>query len=234
MNKINETMKYFLQNAELENTISQIKKKIRLSMNGVVSDKMKKSGIVYKQNFGVDIPRLKEIALVFEKNSDLAQRLWALEIRETMILATLLQPLDNFTTEMADEWLKTINQNEMVEQCCMNLFSKLPEAVDLCLNWSQSERLWSRITAFTLGARIWNQFNGENRETIIKEAISQSDTEEFHQYKSVALILSRIARQNKEVADDIVTKISYMEKTGKMSHKFIFNEVMEEISFLNF
>jgi len=46
--------------------------------------------------------------------------------------------------------------------------------------------------------------------------------------------LCRIARQNKEVADDIRTKISYMEKTGKMSHKFIFNEVMEEISFLNF
>ena len=227
-------MRYYLQNPEIESTINQIRKKIRLSMNGVVSDKMKKSGIVYKQNFGVDIPRLKEIALVYEKNSDLAQRLWTLEIRETMILATLLQPIDNFTTEMADEWLENINQNEMVEQCCMNLFSKLPEAVDLCLRWSQSDSLWSRVTAFTLGARIWKQFDGENREAIINEAINHSDTEEFLQYKSVALLLCRIARQNKEVADDIRTKISYMEKTGKMSHKFIFNEVMEEISFLNF
>ena len=44
-------MKYFIQNPQLEAIIKEIRKKIRLSMNGVVADKMKESGIRYKQNF---------------------------------------------------------------------------------------------------------------------------------------------------------------------------------------
>ena len=51
-------MKYFIQNPQLEAIIKEIRKKIRLSMNGVVADKMKESGIRYKQNFGVYISLL--------------------------------------------------------------------------------------------------------------------------------------------------------------------------------
>ena len=227
-------MKYFIQNPQIEAIIKEIRKKIRLSMNGVVADKMRESGIRYKQNFGVDIPRLKQIATEYPQNHDLAQRLWALQIRETMILATLLQPVDKFSTEMADEWLSSLHQPEIVEQTCMNLLARLPFAVALSLRWVNSDRLWHQITAFILGARVWRDFNDVEREIMIRRAVELSDTSEFHLYKSIALVLCRLSRVGKEVAEQIQQRISFMERTDSPPYSFIYSEVSREISFLNF
>ena len=41
----------------------------------------------YKLIFGIEVPRLKEIASQYEKNHDLAQALWKENIRECQILA---------------------------------------------------------------------------------------------------------------------------------------------------
>ena len=121
-------MKYLLATPVLDAQIAEIKRKIMLSMNGIVSEQMTKSGISYKKNYGVTIPRIKEIAVGYPSNHDLAQRLWTLQIRETMIMATLLEPLDKFTSQNAREWISQFNQIEIVEQANMNLFCKLPFA----------------------------------------------------------------------------------------------------------
>ena len=227
-------MKYFIQNPQLEAIIKEIRKKIRLSMNGVVADKMKESGIRYKQNFGVDIPRLKQIAAEYSQNHDLAQRLWTLQIRETMILATLLQPVDKFTPEMAEEWLSKLLQPEIVEQTSMNLLAKLPYAVSLSLRWVNSTELWNQITGFILAARVWNDFDDSEREKIIHRAIELSDTAEYHLYKSIALALCRLARVSSRVAEQLLQRISFMKYDEIPSHTYIYSEVSREISFLDF
>ena len=89
-------MKFLLTNPKIDQQIAEIKRKIRLSMNGITSESMESGGIVYKKNFGVAIPRLREIAREYNPDHDLAQRLWMLKIRETMILATLLEEPEKF------------------------------------------------------------------------------------------------------------------------------------------
>ena len=56
--------------------IREIKKQFRLFMNGVVSQSMREKGLDYKLNFGIELPRLKEIAAKFEQNHEVAQALW--------------------------------------------------------------------------------------------------------------------------------------------------------------
>ena len=94
-------MKYTLVNPKLEAQITEIRRKIRLSMNGIVSGQMTEKGIHYKKNYGVSIPRIKEIASTYPPSHDLAQRLWNLQIRETMIMATLLEPAGSFQSQQA-------------------------------------------------------------------------------------------------------------------------------------
>ena len=65
-------------------------------MNGAVSQSMREKGLVYKLNFGVELPRIKMIAESYEKNHDLAQALWKEDIRECKILAGMLQPIETF------------------------------------------------------------------------------------------------------------------------------------------
>lgn len=43
------------------------KGQFRLFMNGVVSQSMREKGLDYKLNFGIELPRLKEIAARYEK-----------------------------------------------------------------------------------------------------------------------------------------------------------------------
>ena len=67
---------------DIKEQLKDIKTQLRLSMNGAVSQSMREKGLVYKLNFGVELPRIKMIAENYEKNHDLAQALWKEDIRE--------------------------------------------------------------------------------------------------------------------------------------------------------
>ncbi|HET7733413.1 MAG TPA: DNA alkylation repair protein, partial [Paludibacter sp.] len=173
-------MKFYITNPELDSKIAEIRRTIRLSMNGIVSDQMKNSGIIYKKNYGVPIPRIKEIAKAYSPNHDLAQRLWLLQIRETMIMATLLEPIDKFSPELAQNWVESFNQIEIVEQSCMNLFCKLPFATKLSLDWIQSNELWIQITGYILAARLVDKLSNNEIVEIVDKATKSSATNELH------------------------------------------------------
>ena len=226
-------MEYHIANPELDQQIKEIRAKIRLSMNGIVSDKMTQNGIFYKKNYGVDVPRIKEIAKLYASKHDLAQRLWSLQIRETMIMATLLEPVDKFTEELAQQWVETFNQIEIVEQTCMNFFSKLSYAASLSLKWIQSDKPWVQISGFILAARLAAKFNENEITTITHQASTLSDTNELHLYKAIALCLSRCARKDKHTATYILKEIDSFSNSSSTARRYIHNEVKQEILFLN-
>lgn len=227
-------MKYFIQNTELEEQIKDIRKKLRLSMNGVVSDAMKDYGFTYKHNHGVQIPRLKEIAQSYTSNHDLARRLWALKIRETMILATLLQPVEIFSENDAEEWTESIDNIEMAEQACMNLFSKLPFANAWSIKLISSENEWKQIIGFILITRIRETIKYDKTEEITTIALKLLDTENYCLYKSISVCLARLCRNGKEATKLIETKISGIKDSEKTAYKYVVNEINNEITFLVF
>lgn len=225
-------MNYYISSPVLDAQIKEIRQKIRLSMNGIASEQMTLSGIVYKKNYGVAIPRLKEIANLFEKNYDLAQRLWTLKIRETMILATLLQPVDNFIAEMANRWAESFNQPEIIEQSCMNLFCKLPFANTLSVQWISLEDKWMQVAGFLLAARICEKLNQSEIEILIHKAVQISETEDFQLYKSISVCLSRLCRKDKDTAAYLLTTLNPFSDSSSAGQQFILNEVKQEILFL--
>jgi len=226
-------MNYYISSPELDTRIKEIRRKIRLSMNGIVSEQMIQGGIIYKKNFGVSIPRIKEIALTYTPDHNLAQRLWDLKIRETMIMATLLEPIDKFSMESAAKWVKDINQIEIAEQTTMNLFCKLPYADKIASEWVQSDQIWIQITGLLLAARIVNSLNADEISIIIEKGISLSTSDNFHLYKAIALCFARLCRKNKEVASSILKEIEMFSNSAFISRQFILKEVKQEILFLD-
>ncbi|MDD5184388.1 MAG: DNA alkylation repair protein [Paludibacter sp.] len=227
-------MKYSLVNPGLDIQLAEIRRKIRLSMNGIVSDQMTRSGIIYKSNFGVSIPRIREIAATYTPGHDLAQRLWMLEIRETKIMATLLEPIDKFSAEMAGDWVAGFDQIEIVEQSVMNLFSKLSYSDSLCIEWIQSDSVWIQITGFILAARITDKLSHSQITLIIEKAIEISSTTDFHLYKAVGLCLSRLCRNNEETAGLIRKGLEGMSGNLSVGQNYISMEVKQEMIFLGF
>ena len=90
----------------LQNELKEIRTQLRLAMNGVISTSMREKGIVYKLNFGVPLPEIKQIATTHKPDSELAAALWKEDIREFKILASFLQPVDEFSSQEAKQWVK--------------------------------------------------------------------------------------------------------------------------------
>lgn len=117
----------------LQEELKEIRTRLRLAMNGAISASMREKGIVYKLNFGVPLPEIRQIAAAYKPDSDLAAALWKEDIREFKILASLLQPADEFSSREATQWVKEIPYLEIAEQCSHNLFCRLPDVEDLLL-----------------------------------------------------------------------------------------------------
>lgn len=227
-------MKYSFLSPTLEAQTTEILRQIRLSMNGIASEQMTKSGLIYKKNYGVSIPRIKEIASLYTPNHELAQQLWILRIRETMIMATLLEPIDKFTYEMAIDWMSQFNQIEIIEQSNMNLFSKLSYSDLLCQELITNKNNWFNITGFILAARIFEKLSDIQTKNISEQAIRLSETTDLHLYKAIGLCLSRFCRKNKEIATYIMKEIDSFSDKSSVSQQYISSEVKQELLFLDF
>ena len=123
----------------LRDKILEIKKSLRLAMNGVVSSLQRKQGLDYKINFGVEIPRLKVIAAQYNPNRDLALALWQENIRESKILAILLMPSSEFTADDAQTWIAEAPFTEIADQLSMRLLCNIPNAPHHCVEWIEKD-----------------------------------------------------------------------------------------------
>ncbi|MFZ4582051.1 MAG: DNA alkylation repair protein [Paludibacter sp.] len=225
-------MKYYITNDKLDAQIEEIRHKIRLMMNGIVADSMTQKGIVYPKNYGVALPDLKELAKNYQPSNDLADRLWLIGWRETLILSILLQPLENFSIDKARAEVNSIKNNETAEIICMYLLSKTDYAPTLVFELIDSDNLQTKTIGFMLAARIYSKLTEEQSEELIKQCEQHSITENYNLYKSIGLCLSRLIRINNSTANTIKLLVENFQKLETPSQYHIANEVKQELDFL--
>lgn len=122
--------------------INLIKADLRSMMNGVASAAMREAGMTadYRVNFGVELPRLQLLAdEIRTEHADvlpqLAQELWKESVRECRILATMVQPAETFTPDLADVWAERIRTVELAQIAALHLFARMPGAADKAFEW---------------------------------------------------------------------------------------------------
>ena len=94
-------------------------------MNGIVSQNMKNLGANYKINFGLTLPLLKKIAEEIPADAQLANALWNdTAVRESMMLAPMLYPSDEFNEDEAEKWVTNMPNIEIADICCKSLFRR--------------------------------------------------------------------------------------------------------------
>ena len=190
---------------ETTETIKEIKKQFRLFMNGVVSQSMREKGLDYRVNFGIELPRLKEIAAKFEKNHQVAQALWKENIRECKILAGLLQPVDTFYPEIA-------------ELTCMSLFQHLPYASEKAFQWMADEGEYFQFCGYMLMARLLMKGNlmSERAENeFIDQATTALQGETGMVCRAASTALRRFACQHPDNARKMQKILHPMLESGK-------------------
>ena len=134
----------------LQETIKKIKQNLRLAMNGIVSAHQRQNGLNYKINFGVEIPRLKEIAKEYPKDRELALELWGSSVRECKLLAIFLLPEENYE-EISTEWVAQAQNFEIADHLSLNILCKIPQAITHAVEWTgRAEQLFNYCGCLTI------------------------------------------------------------------------------------
>lgn len=217
---------------QLHQQLKDIKTQLRLSMNGAVSQSMREKGLVYKLNFGVELPRIKGIAATYEKDHALAQALWKEDVRECKIMAALLQPVDSFLPEIADIWVESIQNIEIAELTCMNLFQNLPYAPAKSFHWIADEREYVQVCGFLTIARLLMK-KGDMNERVENEFLDQAVTAflsgSYHVRNAAMTAIRRFMQHSEENAFRVCRRVEVMKNSSQEEEQLLYKLVGEEI-----
>jgi len=115
---------------------------------------MARYGITAEKAYGVSIPDLRNIAREIAKDHGLAQRLWEAGIRETRILASMIDDPGMVIEGQMESWVRDFDCWEVCDQCCMNLFGRTVFAYKKAVEWSSREEEFVKRAGFVLMARL--------------------------------------------------------------------------------
>ena len=158
---------------DIKETILDVKKELRSNMNGIASAAMRQSAD-YRVNFGVELPRIHEIAKEFEASHELAQALWKENVRECKILATILMPTDKFDEEICDIWVEDIKTIEIAQFFCLNLVNRLKYASSKAFEWMASNKEMTQCCGYLTLCHVLRR--GELQERSADEFLDQAST----------------------------------------------------------
>lgn len=203
-------------------------------MNGMVSQSMREKGMEYKLNFGIEYPRIKEIAAGYEPDHELAQALWKENIRECKILAGLLQPADTFYPEIADIWIEGMDYPELAEYTVMNLFQRLPYASEVVFRWMADEREMFQLCGFLLMARLLmkgEKLNERAEAEFLDQAYTAVEGDSGPVQKAASVALRKYAHQSRENKRTVSKQLGIWAKSEKPAVRALAEEIKADLEF---
>jgi 3-methyladenine DNA glycosylase AlkD len=116
---------------------------------------MARFGIVAKKVYGGwSIPALKKLARKIGRSHALAQELWASEIYEARVLATLIEEPEKVTARQMNQWAKDFDNWAVCDGACINVFRYTRFAHQKCVEWSARREEFVKRAAFALMAGL--------------------------------------------------------------------------------
>ena len=210
-----------------------ILEKLKSLSNPRAIEGMAKYGITPEKTYGVSIPNLREVAKEIGIAHELAQQLWATDIRETRILASMIDEPEMVTEEQMESWVKDFDYWEICDQCCQNLFEKTEFAYRKCIEWSSNEHEFVKRAGFVLMARLAFKDKGaddkqfEGFPPIIKrEAIDNRN----YVKKAVNWALRQIGKRNLNLNREAIETAEEIQKMDSKSAKWIANDAIREFA----
>ena len=155
-------MRFFLED-DTSARVDQIIKRLNKLMDGDVSSQMKGHGIEYRLNYGASVLWLRNLAKEYAYSNELANRLWHREIRETMILASLIAEDGEGISEMLKDWSVALHQKEIAEQLGANLLWRLKDLFKLSQEWLNGDNENMKAACW-VGLSVFVQKNGDIEE----------------------------------------------------------------------
>ena len=195
---------------------------------------MKRGGINPDKAFGVKIPILRKMAKKIRINHELAQKLWDLGYRETMILAAMIADPKQVTEEQMENWVisQYFSYWEVVDQTCMNLFYLTEFAYEKAVEWSSREEEFIKRAGFALMAVLaWKDKKAANEKLekfftyIKKESVDGRNNVK----KAISWALRQIGKRDLALNRSALKIAKEILEIETKSSKWIAKDVIKEL-----
>jgi len=212
----------------------RIVKKIKAFQNGEVSESLIRMGISYPLVFGLTINQIKDIALPYKLNNELAWFLWQKEIRETKLLSLMIFDPANLTKDETVQLVKGFTNAELVEQAVIHVLTKQTEPLSNAVKFCQNESEFVKMTGYNLLARlsiIDNNISISDVIRFLQFIEDDSETNSPHIMRSISFALRKLGSINKEFKQLAINLCDRLENTGNQSALWVATDARIELEF---
>ena len=214
--------------------LEEVLNELKSQSNPTNVEGMIRFGINPDKVFGVRIPILRKMAKKIKKNHKLAQQLWDLVYRETMILGAMIDNPSQVTQTQMEEWVSSpyFTYWEIVDQTCMNLFYLTDYAYIKATEWSSRKEEFVKRAAFALIAVLaWKDKEADDKKLLqffpfIK---NESIDDRNNVKKAVNWALRQIGKRNLILNKKAIELAKEIQKKDSKSAKWIARDAIKEL-----
>jgi len=194
---------------------------------------MARFGIKSAVVLGVPKPALRGIAKDLGKDHDLAQQLWASGVHEARILASMVDDPKKVTGAQMESWANDLDNWDICDQCCLNLFWKTAFAYEKAEKWSANGGEFVKRAGFALMASLAIHDKKEGDAafgrflTIIKREAADGRN---YVRKAVNWALRRIGIRNAGLRHKAIGVALELQQAEAKSARWIGSDALRELS----
>jgi 3-methyladenine DNA glycosylase AlkD len=194
---------------------------------------MARFGIVAKKvHGGWAIPELKKLAREIGHTHALAQELWASEVFEARMLATLIDEPAKVTRCQLNQWAKDFDNWAICDGACINLFRYTKIARQMCMEWSGRPHEFVKRAAFALmaGLTVADKVAGDEMFLEFLPLIKRAATDERKMVmKGVNWALRQIGKRNARLNRSALAAADEIYRLDSRAARWIASDARREL-----
>ena len=198
-----------------------------------VRAKMAYFGVEVPKAHGISAPVLHALAKRIGKNHRLAQQLWASDIHEARILATLIGESEKVTAVEMERWVRDFDAWDVVDSACCYLYAYAKPAWSKVAAWSRRREEFVKRASFSLIAYLSykDQTAPDARFALFLRVIEREAHDERNFVKkAVNWALRNIGKRNVRLNREAIRAAERIRQQGSRSARWIAADALRELN----
>jgi 3-methyladenine DNA glycosylase AlkD len=193
---------------------------------------MARYGIATDRALGITVTELRNVARALGRDHRLAAALWATEVHEARILATLVDDPAKVTEAQMERWVRAVDSWDLCDAMCGNLFDRTPFAFDKAALWSTRDGEFTKRAAFALMA--WSAVHRKDvpdaqLERFFPLIEAQATDDRTYVRKAVNWALRQIGKRSHRLNRKAIAAARRIAKLDSRAARWISSDALREL-----
>jgi len=194
---------------------------------------MARFGIKPALALGVPKPALRRLAKDLGQDHDLAQELWGSGVHEARVLASMIDDPSQVTADQMEAWAHDLDNWDICDQCCLNLFWKTAFAYEKVEEWSANGGEFVKRAGFVLMACLAihdKKASDSSFESFLAIIEREAHDDRNLVRKAVNWALRQIGKRNADLRQEAIEVALELKQAESKSARWIGSDALRELT----